>query len=849
MMNKKSIIKYISLLAIVIGSGFFSASFQGYLIDATALLEPLLVQIGNLNFGLVFPGEELQKTFTVELAQGYDYEAEYQISHSPKPRIDTPEERLYCKAHPTDYERCYPDLCSFLNEESQEDEGDTPISALLSPEDILDTWLVNFIVPPIAGYVAQGYEGLTVDNSGMFGCDIEVLFIGEFPGICGYKFFDINEDGEMDGDDYGLAGWTIYLKQPLACQEGEEWADTVVSYNQGNRKDGSPVRTQRSNPEAAKIGQYDTIESHFFSLGFGGSIILGFDNYIINGPGDDIELVEATNETYPDEKVNVYVSQTGLVGSWIFLGDYSKDSMIDLSDYSPSLTWMKYIKLVDTTNPAFHGNTADAYDLDGVKALNCAAGWQIIDTQITDENGHYCFGPLESGLYRVEEVLQQDWTNTTPLYQYVWFSEGQEIGVNFGNYEEWIPECTDNDGDGYFIEGGDCGTFDCNDNDYYVNPGMSELCDNQIDDDCDGDTDCDDSECIEDPICQASPPPECTPDETRACDTGELGICASGSQTCSQNGFWGGCIADYQPGTEICDNQIDDDCDGYIDGADSDCPTNGEINGGGGGGGGPPGLIIFNEKIKEIYSDRVIISWFTNHKATSRIIYDTSSGVFVFDNPPDYGYAYSTVESDTPANPNGVTYHEVEVTGLSPGIPYYFRVVSHASPEKVGQELGFTLPTEEEEEEEVVQPAEQAAPAGGEVGPLIGPAAGPAEEEEVVIEEEPALEEEAGPEEVTQKEEEAEPGTFLAAIAGLFTGGNFCWILTLIITALIVLYILSRKKKKLGKEIDHYRRDSIIAIIILIILIFSIKCYLLIIPIIILLIFLLKEKFSKNKNN
>ena len=45
--------------------------------------------------------------------------------------------------------------------------------------------------------------------------------------------------------------------------------------------------------------------------------------------------------------------------------------------------------------------------------------------------------------------------------------------------------CTDADGDGYNIEGGDCGAIDCNDNDPAVHPGATEVC-NGIDDDCNG---------------------------------------------------------------------------------------------------------------------------------------------------------------------------------------------------------------------------------------------------------------------------------------------------------------------------------------------------------------------------
>lgn len=44
--------------------------------------------------------------------------------------------------------------------------------------------------------------------------------------------------------------------------------------------------------------------------------------------------------------------------------------------------------------------------------------------------------------------------------------------------------CTDLDKDGYSVEGGDCGPLDCNDNNPAVNPAAKEICNNQIDDDC-----------------------------------------------------------------------------------------------------------------------------------------------------------------------------------------------------------------------------------------------------------------------------------------------------------------------------------------------------------------------------
>lgn len=111
--------------------------------------------------------------------------------------------------------------------------------------------------------------------------------------------------------------------------------------------------------------------------------------------------------------------------------------------------------------------------------------------------------------------------------------------------------------------------------------------------------------------------------------------------------------------------------------------------GGGGGGGGIAGLVINNERSVSVDETTATINWLTSFFSTSRVIYDTIPGTFNFSAPPNYGYAFSTPESDTPANPNGVTFHTVVISGLTPGTTYYYRTVSHASPDTVSFEQSF----------------------------------------------------------------------------------------------------------------------------------------------------------------
>lgn len=91
---------------------------------------------------------------------------------------------------------------------------------------------------------------------------------------------------------------------------------------------------------------------------------------------------------------------------------------------------------------------------------------------------------------------------------------------------------------------------DCDDADDTTNPDAEESCEDEVDNDCDGDVNED---------CPCAPL-----DSTRECGTNE-GVCAVGTQTCTDTG-WSECTGDdyVAPGNEMCTG-MDEDCDGMID--------------------------------------------------------------------------------------------------------------------------------------------------------------------------------------------------------------------------------------------------------------------------------------------
>lgn len=174
----------------------------------------------------------------------------------------------------------------------------------------------------------------------------------------------------------------------VALEEGT-WADAVDGSAQGLQKDDAVITGDRADEENT-LGPEDWVEgegTNFFSLGFEGSITLRYDEFVLNVPGTDLIVYEATNgDTYPLEEAEVWVSQTGsgLETDWKQI-DNADNTVVAgrttaLDFESSGFDWIKYVRLIDVSDEALHTDDADGFDVDAVFAESAAC-----DTPSDDE--------------------------------------------------------------------------------------------------------------------------------------------------------------------------------------------------------------------------------------------------------------------------------------------------------------------------------------------------------------------------------------------------------------------------------------------------------------------------------
>ncbi len=221
---------------------------------------------------------------------------------------------------------------------------------------------------------------------------------------------------------------------------GDCYAAEVVEYVQGVKDNGNSINIERTDVNEALGMPERTDALVYVSLGYGGSIILGFDGAVPNGAGDDIEVVETTYNfsscsAYP-EYADVYVSLDG--ESWFFAKTVChSDGFIDIDD-AGDFDYINYVKIVNNNELS---ETPDAFDVDGVVALhNCEVanpGAIAEDAQSeltsypnpTSGVSEVVFIPAETGITLVE-VYDMNGRNVATLFNQV-ANAKQQYRLNF----------------------------------------------------------------------------------------------------------------------------------------------------------------------------------------------------------------------------------------------------------------------------------------------------------------------------------------------------------------------------------------------------------------------------------
>jgi len=173
--------------------------------------------------------------------------------------------------------------------------------------------------------------------------------------------------GEVDAYDVdAVEGFYLETEMaPTSLQSG--FATSVVEYTPGLRKNGTPITVARTNPEMALGIPQGTDVTNFVSLGFGGSLVLGFDFVKFNQPGWDLQFIETSFgnpscQNYP-EKAFIEVSKDLI--NWSFVEVICLDSYVDVQ----SVDWFQYIRITDRSAASQFSASADGYDVDGVLTI------------------------------------------------------------------------------------------------------------------------------------------------------------------------------------------------------------------------------------------------------------------------------------------------------------------------------------------------------------------------------------------------------------------------------------------------------------------------------------------------
>ncbi|MEK7549447.1 MAG: SdrD B-like domain-containing protein [Patescibacteria group bacterium] len=211
---------------------------------------------------------------------------------------------------------------------------------------------------------------------------------------------DINLSNNTDTED------TTINEVPGVCLSNTTYANSVIAFSQGKRKNGSSVLATRSIPSAVLGVPNATTnpDNGFVSLGQGGSVTVKFTNPVVDVVGVDLSFHEVTNgrNSYPLETAKVEVSTDGSVWQTlpgVATSEPGGDGTVYLDFSSTGLPSVQYVRITDTTNFTLNGDSlSDGYDIDAIDA-KCGSGTVVVKKETAPDASEqsFSFDPSWSG--------------------------------------------------------------------------------------------------------------------------------------------------------------------------------------------------------------------------------------------------------------------------------------------------------------------------------------------------------------------------------------------------------------------------------------------------------------------
>ena len=292
-----------------------------------------------------------------------------------------------------------------------------PLVVLGEPS--LDNSAGNFFSLGVGGYIDIAFEGIVPDLPGNDILVVETSFSGDECGFSDDEFADIEltQDGitwveygticrneeidiavtglefvvairiinsamttTLDGYDVdGVVALQGCEPNDFDIPEGDCYATEVLVYDPVG-----PIAADRMDPTQA-LGEPERDNTiNFVSLGFGGSLILGFDGFAPALPDvDDLEVVETTfgdNDCVSfEERADVYVSQQVVNDPseiddalFVYVGQSCTNGEFFDVHAETGFDYFTLVKIVDVTPEEAQLPGRDGYDVDGIVLIhNC----------------------------------------------------------------------------------------------------------------------------------------------------------------------------------------------------------------------------------------------------------------------------------------------------------------------------------------------------------------------------------------------------------------------------------------------------------------------------------------------